>query len=141
MNLSRGLQILLRNFFIYKFEVQLVKEVTVISSLSSPLFLASLKCFCHATKLRVFPLFTCIHSFLFLIGSFELLLQSQSAVYDTLLNSARFLFFVWYSVPDYLRTKFDPEIEESERKLETMATNISPEQAQVILEVILAWLH
>ncbi|XP_015747653.1 PREDICTED: uncharacterized protein LOC107327427 [Acropora digitifera] len=35
-----------------------------------------------------------------------------------------------YSVPDYLRTKFDPEIEESERKLETMATNIPPEQAQ-----------
>lgn len=33
-------------------------------------------------------------------------------------------------VPDYLRTKFDPEIEESERKLETMATNIPPEQAQ-----------
>ena len=53
-----------------------------------------------------------------------------------------FLFFVvWYSVPDYLRTKFDPEIEESERKLETMATNIPPEQAQVILEVILARLH
>lgn len=44
-------------------------------------------------------------------------------------------------VPDYLRTKFDPEIEESERKLETLATNIPPEQAQVILEGILASLH
>ena len=34
-------------------------------------------------------------------------------------------------VPDYLRTKYDPEIEESEQKLETMATSIPPDQAQV----------
>ncbi|KAL9950650.1 hypothetical protein ACROYT_G043179 [Oculina patagonica] len=33
-------------------------------------------------------------------------------------------------VPDYLRTKYDPEIEESEQKLETMATRIPPDQAQ-----------
>lgn len=33
-------------------------------------------------------------------------------------------------VPDYLRTKYDPEIEESEQKLETMAASIPPDQAQ-----------
>lgn len=33
-------------------------------------------------------------------------------------------------VPDYLRTKYAPEIEESEQKVETMATNIPPDEAQ-----------
>ncbi|XP_020631409.1 mediator of RNA polymerase II transcription subunit 8-like isoform X2 [Orbicella faveolata] len=33
-------------------------------------------------------------------------------------------------VPDYLRTKYDPEIEESEQKLETLAASIPPDQAQ-----------
>jgi len=36
-----------------------------------------------------------------------------------------------FLVPDYLRTKYDPEIEESEQKLEAMATSIPPDQAQV----------
>lgn len=40
-------------------------------------------------------------------------------------------FYVFFLVPDYLRTKYDPEIEESEQKLETMATSIPPDQAQV----------
>ncbi|XP_068725804.1 mediator of RNA polymerase II transcription subunit 8-like isoform X2 [Montipora capricornis] len=39
-------------------------------------------------------------------------------------------------VPDYLRTKFDPEIEESEQKLETIATNIPPEQAQKQIDTL-----
>ena len=39
--------------------------------------------------------------------------------------------FMIFLVPDYLRTKYDPEIEESEQKLETMATSIPPDQAQV----------
>ncbi|KAJ7386492.1 mediator of RNA polymerase II transcription subunit 8 [Desmophyllum pertusum] len=33
-------------------------------------------------------------------------------------------------VPDYLRTKYDPEIEASEQKLEAMAASVPPDQAQ-----------
>ena len=39
--------------------------------------------------------------------------------------------FFFIPVPDYLRTKYAPEIEDSEQKVETMATNIPPDEAQV----------
>ena len=43
---------------------------------------------------------------------------------------------IYFLVPDYLRTKYDPEIEESEQKLEIMATNIPPDQAQVNYSIL-----
>ena len=39
--------------------------------------------------------------------------------------------FLIFLVPDYLRTKYDPEIEESEQRLEAVAASIPPDYAQV----------
>ena len=41
-----------------------------------------------------------------------------------------YLFF-YLLVPDYLRTKYDPEIEDAQQRLETMATSIPTDHAQV----------
>lgn len=55
----------------------------------------------------------------------------QTHFNDSYIQTYLFFLCVCCLVPDYLRTKYDPEIEESEQKLETMATSIPPDQAQV----------
>ena len=52
-------------------------------------------------------------------------------ILHNLYSSHSWILNFFIPVPDYLRTKYAPEIEESEQKVETMATNIPPDEAQV----------